>query len=417
MGKRRNRVCEADVHKDIIVATILSADDTELQEKFGTTSIELKRFRDWLIAHNCEQVAFEATGVYWFPVYDALSPSIDTIVANPWMIKGLLGDKSDSHDAKRIADKCLDGKIKRSRVFSKEDRDLRTMTRAKLGYTKTRTQLRNRIHKYLALCGIKLSSCISDVFGKSGRHILDGLVEGKDIDAILDSIPSGQVKKKRDLIKISLGTGLDNVSRMLVKDTLELLDHLEKKIEKTSLEVLGVLQKKAKDLAIVMSVPGIGFTSASIILAEIGDYRDFSTPERLVKWSGLSPGLNESAGKKIPCGITKQGSKNLRTILVEIAQVVAKMKNNRLTRFFRRLSARKVYNVAITALARKLISLIYHLLTKQELYLENSCNTAASKPVKEDLLYLSKDERLKDGVAAIVDAYYHLKNRYPEGGG
>lgn len=179
MGKRRNRVCGADVHKDIIVATILSSDDTELQEKFGTTSIELKRFRDWLIAHNCEQVAFEATGVYWFPVYDALSPSIDTIVANPWMIKGLLGDKSDSHDAKRIADNCLDGKIKRSRVFSKEDRDLRTMTRARSGYTKTRTQLRNRIHKYLALCGVKLSSCISDIFGKSGRHILDGLVEGR----------------------------------------------------------------------------------------------------------------------------------------------------------------------------------------------------------------------------------------------
>lgn len=418
MGKRRNRVCGADVHKDIIVATILSSDDTELQEKFGTTSIELKRFRDWLIAHNCEQVAFEATGVYWFPVYDALSPSIDTIVANPWMIKGLLGDKSDSHDAKRIADNCLDGKIKRSRVFSKEDRDLRTMTRARSGYTKTRTQLRNRIHKYLALCGVKLSSCISDIFGKSGRHILDGLVEGREIDAILDSIPSGQVKKKRDLIKTSLGTGLDNVSRMLVKDTLELLDHLEKKIEKTSLEVLSILQKKAKDLAIVMSVPGIGFISGSIILAEIGDYQDFSTPERLVKWCGLAPGLNESAGKKMPCGITKQGSKNLRTILVEIAQVVAKMKNNRLSRFFRRLSARKNYNVAITALARKLTRIIYHLLINQELYQENSCNTAVLKPVKEDLLYLSKEERLKDGVAAIVEAFYHLKkNRYSEGGG
>ena len=417
MGKRRNRVCGADVHKDIIVATILSSDDTELQEKFGTTSIELKRFRDWLIAHNCEQVAFEATGVYWFPVYDALSPSIDTIVANPWMIKGLLGDKSDSHDAKRIADNCLDGKIKRSRVFSKEDRDIRTMTRARSGYTKTRTQLRNRIHKYLALCGIKLSSCISDVFGKSGRHILDGLVEDKDVDSILDSIPSSVVKKKRDLIQISLANGLDDVSRMLIKDTLELLDHLEKTIEKTSLEVLSKLQKKAKDLAIVMSVPGIGFISASIILAEIGEYQEFSTPERLVKWCGLAPGLHESAGKKKPCGITKQGSKNLRTILVEIAQVVAKMRNNRLSRFFRRLSARKNYNVAITALARKLISIIYHLLINQELYQENNCNTAESKPVKEDLLYLSKEERLKDGVAAIVDAFYHLKNRSSEGGG
>ena len=72
MGKRKNSVCGADVNKDIIVATIQNSDDTEFQEKFDTTSIERERFRDRLIAHNCEQVAFEATGVYWFPVYDAL---------------------------------------------------------------------------------------------------------------------------------------------------------------------------------------------------------------------------------------------------------------------------------------------------------------------------------------------------------
>ena len=354
---------------------------------------------------------------YWFPVYDALNPSIDTIVANPWMIKGIPGNKSDANDSKWIAENCLDGKIKRSRVLSKEDRDLRTMTRARSAYTKTRTQLRNRIHKYLALCGITLSSYISDIFGKSGRHILDGLIESKDIDEIINSIPSGKVKKKRDVIKASLGKGLDDASRMLVKDTLELLDHLEKKIEKTSLEILSRLQKKAKDLAIVMSIPGIGFTSASIILAEIGDYRDFRTPEQLVKWCGLVPGLNESAGKKKPCGITKQGSKNLRTILVEIAQVVAKMGNNKLSRFFHRLRTKKNYNVAITALARKLISIIYHLLINQELYQENNCTTATSKPVKRDLLYLSKEERLKDGIATIVDAFYHLKDRYSEGGG
>jgi transposase len=141
MSKRRNRVCGADVHKDIIVATIQSADGTEFQGKFGTTRSELERFKDWLIAHNCEQVAFEATGVYWFPVYDALNSSIDVIVANPWMIKGIPKDKSDANDSKWIAGNCLDGKIKRSRVLSKEDRDLRTMTRARSAYIKTRTQI------------------------------------------------------------------------------------------------------------------------------------------------------------------------------------------------------------------------------------------------------------------------------------
>ena len=85
---------------------------------------------------------------------------------------------------------------------------------------------------------------------------------------------------------------------MLVRDSLDLLDNLEAKIEATSHEILNKIQQRSKDLAIVMSIPGIGFTSGAVILAEIGNYRDFDTPEKLAKWCGLNPGENESAGKK-----------------------------------------------------------------------------------------------------------------------
>jgi transposase len=417
MGKRRNRVCGADVHKDLIVATIQSSDETTLRERFGTTRDELERFKDWLIANDCEQVAFEATGVYWFPVYDVLSPSIDAIVANPWMIKGLPKDKSDDHDSKSIANFCMNGQIKRSRIFSKEGRDFRTLTRARSGYIKTRTQFRNRIHKYLALRGIKLSSCINSIFGKSGRYILNGLVEGENIDNILDGIPSGRIRKKRELIKAAIVNGFDDTTKLLVKDALEVLDNLETKVETMSHEILGRTLKKSKDLAIVMSVPGISFVAGSIILSEIGDYRDFRTPEQLAKWCGLVPGLNESAGKKKSCGITKQGSKNLRTILVEIAHVVARMKNTRFTRFFKRIMARKNYNVAIIALARKLICIIFHLLVNQELYKGDS-NRATESEANEKVPVSFSEDLLQDKVAAIVDAYYRVnqKSVLKEGG-
>jgi hypothetical protein len=121
MSKRRDRVCGADVHKDLIVATILGDDETSIKSKFGTTGSELDRFKDWLISNNCEQVAFEATGVYWIPVYDSLSSSIDTIVANPWQIKTIPNDKSDSKDASRIAVLCLNGQIKRSQIFTDDE--------------------------------------------------------------------------------------------------------------------------------------------------------------------------------------------------------------------------------------------------------------------------------------------------------
>jgi transposase len=409
MSKRKDRVCGADVHKDLIVATIIGEDESQLQARFGTTNAELMRFKDWLIANNCEQLAFEATGVYWIPVYDALSSTIDIIVANPWQIKTIPNDKSDSKDSNRIATLCRNGQIKRSRVFTKNDRDLRTLTRARSGYIKTRTQLRNRIHKYLAASGIKLNSCIHDIFGKSGRYILENLVEGKSIEELLDGIPSGRIRKKRDLIKAALDTVLNETSRMLIEDTLDLLDNVESKIEATSQEILNKIQTRNKDLAIVMSIPGIGFVAGSIILSEIGDYRDFKTPEQLAKWCGLNPGENESAGKRRSCGITKQGSKYLRTVLIEIAHVVARMSNTALSKFFQRLKGRKNRNVAITALARKLICLIYHLLINQELYREGNCRESDSRNTQCDQTSSSSpEELLEDKVAAIVDAFYHL---------
>jgi transposase len=413
MSKRRDRVCGADVHKDLIVATIASDDDgMPVQANFGTTKAELERFRNWLLAHKCEQVAFEATGVYWIPVYDALKTSLDVIVANPLQIKSLPNDKSDSKDSNRIADYCLNGQIKRSRVFTEEDRDLRMLTRARSGYVKTRTQLRNRVHKYLSSSGIKLSSCINDIFCKSGRYILNGLTEGKSTDEMLDGIPSGRIRKKRDLIRAAICEGLNGTNRMLVRDSLDLLDNLEAKIEATSHEILKKIQQRSKDLAIVMSIPGIGFTSGAVILAEIGNYNDFDTPEKLAKWCGLNPGENESAGKKKKVGITKRGSKYIRTVLVQAAQTIANMGKSRLSRFFQRLNAKKGRNVAIIAVARKLICLIHHLLINQELYQEEDGAKKKSGSAKSgDEPSLSQEESLTDKVAAIVEAFYHLSAR------
>jgi transposase len=416
MKKRRDRVCGADVHKDLIVATVTGDDVLPIQENFGTTQSELKRFRKWLLANKCEQVAFEATGVYWMPIYDALSKTIDTIVANPLQIKTIPNDKSDSKDSKRIAILCLNSQIKRSRVFSDYDRELRTLTRARSGYVKTQTQFRNRIHKHLSSNGIKLSSCINDIFCKSGRYILDGLANETPVEEILKGIPSGKIRKKQDQIREALENRLNETNLMLVRDALEFLDNTESKIEKLSLEVLKRIQQRSKDLAIVMSIPGIGFISASVILSEIGNYRDFQTPDQLAKWCGLNPGESESAGKKKKCGITKRGSKQIRVVLVQAAKTIGNMKNTRLSRFYQRLVKKKEPNVATIAVARKLICLIHHLLINQELYQEGDCtarnsgarNSSQNKSCHAPSL---QEEHLSDKVAAIVDAFYHLKER------
>jgi transposase len=119
-----------------------------------------------------------------------------------------------------------------------------------------------------------------------------------------------------------------------------------------------------------MSIPGIGFTIAAAAIAEIGEIKVFPKPKNLVSWSGLAPAVNESAGKSSNGHITKRGNKYLRTILVQAANSIAIGKPNKLRFFYQRIKAKKGHKKAIVALARKLASIIHHLLANNEKYSE-----------------------------------------------
>jgi transposase len=182
----KNKVCGADIHKKFLVATILSKDGTQISERFGMMLDDILKFKEWVIANNCEQVAVESTGVYWVPIYTALEDKIEVIVANPYQIKHTPGRKTDKVDSEWIAELCLKGMIEPSRIFPKEDRELRTLTRARENLVNNRTQMKNRIHQILEYSCIKTSSVLSDIFGKSGRYLLDGLVRQEAVSEIVD---------------------------------------------------------------------------------------------------------------------------------------------------------------------------------------------------------------------------------------
>jgi transposase len=112
----------------------------------------------------------------------SIEDKIEVIVANPYQIKHTPGRKTDQRDSEWIAELCLKGMIEPSRIFPKEDRELRTLTRARENLVNIRTQMKNRIHQTLEYSCIKMSSVLSDIFRKSGRYLLDGLLEGKNID-------------------------------------------------------------------------------------------------------------------------------------------------------------------------------------------------------------------------------------------
>jgi transposase len=202
-------------------------------------------------------------------------------MGNAYQIKHTPGRKTDQRDSEWIAELCLKGMINPSRIFPKEDRELRTLTRARENLVNNITQLKNRIHQTLETSCIKISSVLSDIFGKSGRYILDCLIEGKKIEEILNGIKLKAIKKKEQRLREAIKNSLDPAQILVIRIYLELMEEFQKRINALDTEIMSRVERMREDVEIAMSIPDIAFTSASSILAEIGNYRDFPNGNKL----------------------------------------------------------------------------------------------------------------------------------------
>jgi transposase len=415
MEKQRNKVCGADIHKKFLVATIISRDGIKITKRFGMTLEDLLEFKSWVVENQCEQVAVESTGVYWIPIHAVLEDAVDLIVANAYKIKHIPGRKSDLIDSEWIAELCLNGMIEPSRIFPKEDRELRRLTRAREGYVTDMTREKNRIHHALESCGIKLSSVLADVFGKSGRYLLNSLLDGVELEEMIKGIPVKSIRKKADQIREAVRGSLETTQIILIRGGLEQIESIQRRIDELEGEIKNRIASRREDLKIAMSIPGIGFTSAVTILAEIGDFKDFAKAEQLAAWAGLVPAVYQSADKLVTGSITKHGSKHIRWILVEVAQAIARTNKSELKRFFRRVQAKKGYNVAAVALARKVLCILYHLLMNREMYQENEVIKTKSTGI--DPSSLPTKMGFEEMIQVLVKAGYEIRKTSSGTGG
>ncbi len=194
------------------------------------------------------------------------------------------------------------------------------------------------------------------------------MLDGRSIDQIIEGIPSRRIKKKADEIKASIENNLDPSQIFLVESSLDLIGCVQDKIDKIDMDLKRKISTRQNDLKIAMSIPGIEFTSAATILAEIGNYRNYNSPEQLASYFGIVPFVNQSADKLHTGCITKHGSKHLRWIMVQVAHAASKKIGSKLRKFYLHVRARKGANVAIVALAGKILCILYHLLMNQETY-------------------------------------------------
>ena len=412
MNEQLNVVCGADIHQRFLVATILCRDGRKWTKRFLMNVNGLLDFKAWLMSNGCQKVAVESTGRFWIPVHMILDGTVDVIVANAYKIKHTTKKKTDLKDSEWLAELCLNDMIEPSRIFPKEDRELRNLTRAREAYIRDLSKEKSRVHHVLESCSIKLSSVISDVFGKLGMHILNGLMNGVSIEDILKGIPDKRVRdKKAEELREALMGKLEVSAIILIRQSLQIINQFNMRIEELDQEIRSRIASKPMDLKIAMSIPGIGIVSAYTILAEIGNYLDFKTPEQLAMWAGIVPSVYQSADKLITGSITKQGSKHLRWILVQVAHAISHKKGGKLKKFFLKIRAKKGHLVVIVALARKVLCILYHLLVNQEMYEEDGL------AARKDALILKKTDRqippIEEMIRYVVQAGYEVKKIKP----
>lgn len=360
------RCCGVDVHKKMLVACLRMERKSELRQ-FGTTSKELRQFADWLDQNECQMVAMESTGSYWKPIFNCLELlGLEVMVVNAHHMKAVPGRKTDVKDAEWIADLLRHGLLKASFIPDKDQRELREITRYRKSLVEERAREINRLEKMLEGANIKLSSVATDLTGKTSRTLLNALVEGDVKESNIDNMLFGRLKEKREQLLAACDGFLTKTQKHLLRSILAHIDDMTRRIQEQDDFINSEMEKYDEALRALDEIPGIGEQSAQVILAEIGlDMDRFPSADHLASWAGLSPGNNESAGKR-KSGRTNKGNKTLKTTLVQCAKAAARVKNSFFRAQYERLAPRRGYNRATVAVAHSMLIAIYHMLKNHE---------------------------------------------------
>ena len=390
------KACGVDVHKSFIVAVI--CDSTSItpkysRKRFSTFNNDLIRFRNWLLENDCQNVCMESTGKYYIPVYNALESYIsNVVVANPKWVKAIKGEKDDNKDAKWIADLFKMGLVRSSYIPSKDFRILRELTRYRYKLTNTKSSEKNRFTNALTTGNCKLDMVFSDIFGKSSQSIINIILNNNNFsdNDIINCISKKCKSSNEDILSSISGIQFTNEQKLRINIIKDHIDYLINQINNLNDIIDTLIVPYEPYINLLCTVPGIDRNSAISILSEISnDVSQFKSHYRLTSWAGLSPGCNESAGKKKSVKISRAGV-YLKPYLVEIAHNAVKDKTSSYyAKKYEKLSKRRGKKRAIIAIARKILVAIYHMFETGEVW--NPIDLASVETPVEDRIRYTKN--------------------------
>ena len=324
------RFIALDVHRDFCEVAIAEGGVVRLAGRVRTDRSELELFAQSL--GSDDEVVLEATGNA-LPIARIIEPHVARVVlANPKAVKGLTqaGPKTDKADARALARLLAGGLVPEVWAVDEPTRVLRRRIARRAQLVKQRTREKNQVHAIL-IRNLKARPPVSDLFGVEGRRWLTE-----------QELPDDEQE--------------------MVEACLRQIDFLDQEVASADRALASPEMRR------LMTLPGVSSVTAAALLAAIGDIARFPTPRHLVSYLGLDPRVRQSGSEPARHGrISKQGPGEVRHLLVEAAWHAARTYGP-LRAFYERVRSRRGAQVAVVAVARKLVVVAWHMLTRSEDY-------------------------------------------------
>jgi transposase len=371
MESLHGTVAGLDVHKKTVVVVVLQSgqpDNDYASGIFGTTQFGLHELVTFLRQHGVTHAAMESTAQYWRPVWMALEDEFTLTLAQARSTRARRGRKWDRADAQRIAKRLLSGDLTVSYVPSPEQRDWRLLSRTQVAMREAVVRLRNQIEVLLEQAQIKLSSVVSDILGKSGRRMLDGLIQGVQDPTELAALGDRRLYASKEQLADALSGRLTEVQRIVLKLYLQQIDHIEGQLADLEQALGRALGSHQDAIGRLCEIPGISVRTAQYLIAETGPRaKAFDSAGKLASWAGICPGQQESAGISVSNRSAK-GNWMLRRTLSQTAWAAIATKGSEAQRRFRIWRPRLGTKKAAWAVAHYQLRIIWKVLHEQVRY-------------------------------------------------